>query len=134
MSAVAVAIAAHQGAAGWSCHLRAVGVERRTTSRLTVVKQAPSWGREERQPFAGWDFSRLAGRMQTERPALVLRGSRRHFSGLPPQSRPGPGGGEHFLELLDAWPPARATDIDPLPFGNGASDLVLSRHTANSWP
>ena len=115
--------------------MRAVGVERRTTSRLTVVKQAPSWRREERQPFAGWDFSRLAGRMQTERPprSYAVRAAT-----LPRVATsvadPGTGGGEHFLELLDAWPPARATDIDPLPFGNGAFDLVLSRHTSNSWP
>jgi hypothetical protein len=118
-----------------------------------------AWKREEQQPFAGWDFSRLAGGMQTEHPpwsyaarAAVLLRAATSVVDL------GTGGGERFLELRNTWPlrvaateqipenlalaterlapfgvrvvPARATDIDPLPFGDEEFDLVLNRHAA----
>jgi SAM-dependent methyltransferase len=130
-----------------------------TLRTMTERQLVEAWEREEQRPFAGWDFSRLDGRMQTERPswsyavraAALLRAATSAVD-------LGTGGGARFLELRDAWPhqvavteqvpanlalaaerlvplgvrvvAARATDNDPLPFSDAEFDVVLNRHTA----
>jgi len=116
------------------------------------------WKREERQPFVGWDFSYLDGRMFEDQPpwfypsrAVTLM---QHSSSVLDM---GTGGGERLLELKEHWPPkvsvtedyppnvelaterlrplgvrveaVRLTDYDPMPFSDGEFDLVLNRHS-----
>lgn len=117
------------------------------------------WRREEAQPFRGWDFSYLAGRMIEEEPPwdYLARAAElmRPASSVVDLDT---GGGERFLELRPHWPPkvvateeyppnfalatarlaplgvqvlsVRITDDDPLPFADGEFDLVLNRHAA----
>jgi SAM-dependent methyltransferase len=105
-------------------------------------------------PVAGWDFSWLADRATEQRPSwgyqrLMSQRLARATAALDIQT----GGGEvlagatKFLPLMaatESWPPnlAKATqllhprgavvvadpDEPPLPFGDEAFDLVLSRH------
>lgn len=117
-----------------------------------------SWRREERQPFSGWDFSYLDGRMlegqapwsYSTRAGELLRQSSSVVD-------LGTGGGERFLKLKRDWPPkvvatedyapnvrlaterltpagavvveAKLSDDAPLPFADGEFDLVLNRHS-----
>lgn len=116
-----------------------------------------AWLWEERQPFSGWDFSRLDGRMSADgepwdyprRAAELMRGA---DSALDMET----GGGEVLLSLRDALPPKMAATegyapnfelasarLRPLgvdvveydasraarlPFADGEFDLVLNRH------
>lgn len=117
------------------------------------------WQAEEQQPFIGWDFSHLAGRMIEDNPpwdylarAAALMADAR--SALDMDT----GGGEKLLMLRAHWPPRLAateayppnlalarsrleplgvivvetdsTDVDPMPFADGEFDLVLNRHAA----
>lgn len=117
------------------------------------------WRREEAQPFSGWDFSYLDGRMIEEEPpwdymerAAELMQQASSVVDLDT------GGGERLLELRPHWPAkvvateeyppnfalatarlaplgvqvldVRITDDDPLPFADGEFDLVLNRHSA----
>jgi SAM-dependent methyltransferase len=118
-----------------------------------------NWLREEAQPFSGWDFSYLDGRMieeehpwsYPERAAELMRGS---ASVIDLDT----GGGERFLSLREHWPAkvvateayppnfalatqrltpfgaqvisVRLTDTDPMPLADGEFDLVLNRHSA----
>ena len=118
-----------------------------------------AWKREEQQPFSGWDFSYADGRMIEEqtpwsylsRAAEVIN----HASSVVDLDT---GGAERFLELRDHWPDrvvatenyppnlrlcadrllplgvqvvdASVTAHGPLPFAEGAFDLVLNRHSA----
>ncbi len=115
------------------------------------------WKREEQQPFLGWDFSYLDGRMledqapwsYSSRAAELMR---RSASVMDMDT----GGGERFLKLRPYWPkkvvatehyppnfklaterlsPLGAlvldipvTDTGPMPFADGEFDLVLNRH------
>lgn len=114
------------------------------------------WADEERQPFTGWDFAHLKGRMSDAEPpwsypvraAALMRGS----SSMVDIDT---GGGERLLEMRKAWPGnVAATESYPpnfrlaaerlsplgvtvvqvestgvlLPFAGGAFDLVLNRH------
>jgi len=116
------------------------------------------WKREEQQPFGGWDFFYLAGRMieeplpwsYTTRAAELLQ----HASAVVDMDT---GGGERLLELRQYWPQkvvatehyppnlqlaterlapfgVEVVDVQltndrrPMPFANGAFDLVLNRH------
>ena len=117
-----------------------------------------TWKREEQQPFSGWDFSHLDGRMIEEQPpwsyssraAELMRRSRSVID-------MGTGGGERFLKLEEYWPrhvvatenyapnlklateclspfgvqvvDVPLTDNDPMPFADGEFDLVLNRHS-----
>jgi SAM-dependent methyltransferase len=118
-----------------------------------------SWRREEAQPFIGWDFSYLAGRMIEEQPpwsymeraaALMERASAVIDMDT--------GGGERLLELRPHWPEkvvateayppnfklatARLapygvavvdvplSETDPMPFAAGEFDLALNRHAS----
>ncbi len=117
------------------------------------------WLREEQQPFTGWDFSYLGGRMTIEREpwsyldrAAELMGQSASVVDLDT------GGGEKLLALRDHWPakvvatedyapnhelasgrlsPLGATvvrtplsDTAAMPFADGEFDLVLNRHAA----
>ncbi len=118
-----------------------------------------TWLREERQPFTGWDFSYLDGRMTEgqipwsylDRAAELMR---RSSSVIDLDT----GGGEKLLSLREHWPPkvlateeyppnfklaterlsplgARVvstsiSNIAPMPFADGEFDLVLNRHAA----
>ena len=116
-----------------------------------------SWRREERKPFAGWDFSYLEGRMATSGPpwsyenqAMALMAAASSLLDMDT------GGGERLLQMRSAWPAhvvatehhppnvelarqrlepegarlveAGPLDGVPLPFGDGSFDLVLNRH------
>lgn len=117
------------------------------------------WKREEQQPFSGWDFSYLDGRMledqapwsYSSRAAELMRHSTSVID-------LGTGGGERFLKLQKDWPKkvvateeyppnfrlaterlspfgaqvmdVRLTDDDLMPFANDEFDLVLNRHSA----
>ena len=118
-----------------------------------------TWLREERQPFIGWDFSHLDGRMSEgkvpwsylDRAADLMRQS---SSVIDLET----GGGEKLLSLRQHWPPrvvatedylpnfelatqrlspfgavvmkAPISTILPMPFANGEFDLILNRHAA----
>ncbi len=118
-----------------------------------------AWEAEERAPFAGWDFSHLAGRWEDPAPPwdyLARAGE------LLAQSTSaldiGTGGGERLLALRAHWP-ARVVAMEDYPpnvlmaqrclapygaavvhaatderhihpFADGAFDLVLNRHNA----
>jgi SAM-dependent methyltransferase len=117
-----------------------------------------TWKREEQEPFAGWDFSHLNGRMVEEQPpwSYLARAAE-----LMQQSSSvldvGTGGGERLLELKEHWPAkvvvtedyppnvrlaterlaqlgvqvveVSLTDADRLPFADGEFDLILNRHS-----
>jgi SAM-dependent methyltransferase len=125
-------------------------------SRDELVRE---WSREERQPFSGWDFSYVDGRMIEEqmpwsypsRAAQLMH----HASSVVDLDT---GGAERFLELREHWPDrvvatenylpnlrlaadrlvpfgarmvdAQVTARGPLPFADGAFELVLNRHSA----
>ena len=118
-----------------------------------------TWLNEERQPFIGWDFSYLDGRMTEgqapwsylDRAADLMRQS---SSVVDLET----GGGEKLLSLRQHWPPkVVATEnylsnfelatqrlspfgvavvkepvstILPMPFADGEFDLILNRHAA----
>jgi SAM-dependent methyltransferase len=118
-----------------------------------------TWKYEEQQPFTGWDFSYLHGRMLEEQPgwsystrAAELMGQSASVLDLDT------GGGERFLKLREHWPPkvvatehyppnfklaterlspfgARVIDVQlsdfgRMPFADAEFDLVLNRHAA----
>ena len=116
-----------------------------------------AWLQEERQPFAGWDFSHLDGRLRGEREpwSYLDRAAelmRRSSSVVDLDT----GGGERLLRLREHWPPrvvvtedyppnfelvrerltpmgvevvrVAVSDTGPMPFGDGEFDLVLNRH------
>jgi SAM-dependent methyltransferase len=118
-----------------------------------------TWKQEEQQPFSGWDFSYLDGRMLEEqapwsyssRAAELMR---RSSSVLDMDT----GGGERFLRLREFWPgkvvvteeyppnyrlakerlapfgvqvvDVPLTEDSLMPFKSGEFDLVLNRHAA----
>ena len=120
-----------------------------------------AWRDEERQLFAGWDFSYLEGRMVEEHPpwsyldraAALMRQSSTVLD-------MGTGGGERLLELRAHWPDTVVVTeeyppnvklagdrLGPLgvrvlrvplrrdgamPFAGGAFDLILNRHSGLS--
>jgi len=129
------------------------------TSPEAQARLIGRWRREEQQPFRGWDFAYLEGRMLTEQPpwshaqraAELLRGAS-SVVGL------GTRGGERLLDLRESWPArvtateehppnfelaterlvplgvrvasVRLTEVDPLPFDDEQFDLVRDRHSA----
>lgn len=126
------------------------------TERARLLAQ---WQAEERQPFIGWDFSYLAGRMIEDEPPWDYLGRAAELmahaaSALDIET----GGGEKLLSLRAHWPPrlmateeyppnlalahtrleplgvqvvdVHCTEVDPMPFAGGEFDLVLNRHGA----
>ena len=126
---------------------------------MKSIELIETWKREERQPFSGWDFSYLDGRMlegqapwsYSTRAAALMRQSRAVID-------LDTGGGERFLKLHENWPkkvvatedyppnfrlaterltPLGATVIDVeltdtalMPFEDSEFDLVMNRHAA----
>lgn len=126
---------------------------------MTHDERLQTWLNEEQQPFMGWDFSYLQGRMSEDplpwdymaRAAELMRQAQSVID-------LDTGGGEKLLQLQPYWPakvvaseeyppnlklaterlapfgaqvlPVRNTDDDPLPFADGEFDLVLNRHAA----
>ncbi len=117
-----------------------------------------AWAREEREPFIGWDFLHLDGRMIEEKPPwsyLSRAGElmRRSSSVIDL----GTGGGERLFELRGSWPEkVAATEFYPpnlalatkrlapygvrvaavdqsdsalMPYADGEFDLALNRHS-----
>ena len=117
-----------------------------------------AWQAEELQPFAGWDFSYLDGRMIEDQPPWSYP---ERAAELMQQSSAlldmGTGGGERLLELREYWPEkvmvtedyppnielaegrlrslgvtvvsVSLTEDDSMPFPSGEFDLVLNRHS-----
>jgi SAM-dependent methyltransferase len=117
-----------------------------------------AWQREEQEPFTGWDFSYLEGRMQEDLPPWSYAA---RAAELMQQASSvldlGTGGGERLLQLKPYWPttvvateeyppnvhiarqrllPAGAQVVEVslsddalLPFPDAAFDLVLNRHS-----
>jgi hypothetical protein len=117
------------------------------------------WKFEEQQPFIGWDFSYLEGRMLEEQPdwSYSVRAAelmKQSSSVLDLDT----GGAERFLELREYWPPkvvatehyppnfnlaterlspfgakvmdVQLSDFGLMPFADTEFDLVLNRHAA----
>jgi SAM-dependent methyltransferase len=125
---------------------------------MDTNKYIEAWKREEQQPFSGWDFSYLDGRMledqapwsYTTRAAELMNRSTSVID-------LGTGGGERLLKLKKRWPrkvvateeyppnfklaserlgPSGVQVVDVsqnmftvMPFTNGEFDLVLNRHS-----
>ena len=122
--------------------------------RAELVK---AWTREERQPFTGWDFSYLDGRVLRERqPWSYLDRAAELMRSATSVIDMDTGGGEKLLRLREHWP-ARVVatedyapnfelaserlsplgvevvrtavmDTCPMSFEDGEFDLVLNRH------
>ena len=117
-----------------------------------------TWKREEQQPFTGWDFSHLDGRMLEEQAPWSYSTRAAELMHLAASMIDmGTGGGERLLKLLEHWPgkvvatedyppnfrlaterlsPHGAKVVDvPLtetgcmPFADGEFELVLNRHS-----
>lgn len=131
----------------------------RVKTNMNTNELIENWRREEQQPFSGWDFSYLDGRMledqapwsYSSRAAELMR----HSISVVDL---GTGGGERFLKLQKDWPkkvvatenylpnfrlaterlsPFGVQVIDvqlrddvPMPFADDEFDLVLNRHSA----
>ena len=118
-----------------------------------------SWYEEEQQPFKGWDFSHLDGRMIEEQPPWSYSAMAKELlNGTTAVLDMGTAGGERFSMMRDYWPKkvavteeyppnlalarerltplgvdvfdVRLTHTDPMPFANGEFDLILNRHSA----
>ena len=116
------------------------------------------WKAEEQVPFIGWDFSYIDGRMFEEQPPWsYTQHAGELLQSATCALDMGTGGGERLLELRPQWSPvlvatedyapnvylagrrlasegcsvvvARLSDTDPLPFSEGAFDVVLNRHS-----
>jgi SAM-dependent methyltransferase len=117
------------------------------------------WEQEETEPFAGWDFSHLAGRWILEEPPWSYADRVRE---LMQEARSvldlGTGGGERLLDLREDWPArvaategyapnlalaaarlaphrvevkeADSNERQILPFDDSSFDLVISRHSS----
>jgi len=125
---------------------------------LRLEELVETWKREESQPFTGWDFSYLDGRMLEDQPpwdylARAAELMRKSSAVLDM----GTGGGERLLELQEHWPDKVVVteDYPPnfklarerleplgvrvenvplsrdgvLPLADGEFDLVLNRHS-----
>ncbi len=118
-----------------------------------------AWQREEEQPFLGWDFSHLDGRMHEEQaPWSYTTRAREIMRGVDALLDMATGGGERLLQMQPDWPtnvaateayppnlqlarerlaPLGATvfdldvnEVKPMPFAGGEFGLVLNRHGA----
>ena len=117
-----------------------------------------AWKREERQPFAGWDFGHVDGRMVEEQPPWSYRSRAAELMQEASSVLDmGTGGGERLLALGEHWPEKVVVTEDypsnvklaterlaplgvrvvevalnrhtPMPFADDEFDLVLNRHS-----
>jgi SAM-dependent methyltransferase len=117
-----------------------------------------AWKHEQQQPFTGWDFSHLDGRMVEEQaPWSYSTRAAELMRQVSSVIDMGTGGGERLLKLLEHWPkkvvatenyppnfilatgrlsPFGVQVVDviladdaPMPFADGEFDLVLNRHS-----
>ncbi|MBZ0298670.1 MAG: methyltransferase domain-containing protein [Anaerolineae bacterium] len=126
---------------------------------MTLSALFENWRREAQEPFAGWNFSHLAGRMIEDQPPWDYMA---RAAALMDQAESvldiDTGGGEKLLELREHWPnqvivtegyppnitlaqqqlgplgvlvvPMESTDFTLMPFRDQVFDLVLNRHGA----
>ena len=126
---------------------------------MNQEKLIETWKSEEQQPFIGWDFSYLDGRMLEGQPgwSYSTRAAElmRQSSSVVDLDT---GGGERFLKLRDDWPPkvvatehyppnfklatqrlssfgakvidVQLSDFGRMPFADAEFELVLNRHAA----
>src|SRR3981081_3736770 len=85
----------------------------------TQARLIGRWRREEQQPFRGWDFAYLEGRMLMEQPPWLppwsyAQRAAELWRGASSVVDLGTGGGERLLELREAWP-ARVTATEEHP-------------------
>jgi SAM-dependent methyltransferase len=127
-------------------------------ARETLIE---TWRHEETQPFSGWDFSYLDGRMEEEKPpwSYAARAAQL-MAGASSALDMGTGGGERLLALREHWPKkvvvtedyppnvrlaterlaplgVRVVDValnryTSIPFADGEFDLVLNRHSGTN--
>lgn len=126
---------------------------------MTEAELLAIWQHEEAQPFIGWDFSYLAGRMlEDPLPWDYIAQASALMDGATSVLDMDTGGGERLLDMrahwpdrvvaTEEWPPNLAlaterltpqgaevrdvhiTDEDPLPFADGEFALILNRHSA----
>ena len=126
--------------------------------KATINDLINAWQQEEQQPFIGWDFSYLDGRMHEasepwsylERAATLMKAAKALLD-------MGTGGGERLLTMRAHWPAKVAVTEEyppnirlaqerltplgvqvvaaelchtcPLPFADGEFDLVINRHS-----
>ncbi len=117
-----------------------------------------SWKCEEQEPFTGWDFSHLDGRMlEDQAPWSYSTRAAELMHKSTSLLDMGTGGGERLLKLKEHWPAKVVvtedyppnfklaterlspyavkvldiplTDDGPMPFTDGEFDLVLNRHS-----
>ena len=118
-----------------------------------------AWLEEERQPFSGWDFSYLEGRMKgDDEPWSYLERAAELMALSTSMIDLDTGGGEKLMSLREHWPArvvatedylpnfelareslsaagaevkkVAVSETDPMPFEDGEFDLVLCRHAA----
>ena len=117
------------------------------------------WKEEENEPFTGWDFSRLSGKLSHDIPPWSYEDMARKLLAASSSALDlGTGGGEKLLEFADVLPARTAATegyrpnfilaqkrLEPLgiqviesndsleqqlPFGDGEFALVINRHTS----
>lgn len=123
------------------------------------VEMTEVWRAEEEAPFVGWEFSYLDGRMRLEEPPWSYTTRARQLMGKASSVLDiATGGGERLISMRDSWPDSVAVtegyppnlklarerlgplgvlvveaendEYTPIPFEDGAFDLVLNRHGA----
>jgi SAM-dependent methyltransferase len=124
---------------------------------MNLGELVDTWKREEQEPFSGWDFSHLDGRMIEEQAPWSYSTRAAELMRLASAVVDlGTGGGERFLKLREYWPKkvvatedyqpnfklaterlspfgaqvmdVPVTDEGLMPFADGEFDLVLNRH------
>ena len=119
------------------------------------------WKQEEAQPFTGWDFSHLQGRMLEDQPPWSYSSRAAELMDRASSVLDmGTGGGERLLALHEHWPEKVAVTEDyppnvqlatgrlaplgvrvveaalnrytPMPFADGEFDLALNRHSGTN--
>ena len=125
---------------------------------MNINECLQTWKSEEQQPFSGWDFSYLDGRMlEDQHPWSYSSRAAELMHGSSSVLDMGTGGGERFLKLLEYWPKkvvateeyppnvklakerlapfgAKVVDfqltlVGQMPFADGEFELVLNRHS-----
>lgn len=124
---------------------------------MVISNLFAEWMREEQEPFTGWDFSHLDGRMHEDQaPWSYLSQAAELMENATSVLDMDTGGGERLLDLRSHWPrkvvatehygpnvnlasdrltphgvtliDVENTDTGKLPFENGEFELVLNRH------